>query len=218
MAMYRRYRRKGVRPRRAARVAKRTYRKRYTRKRQMSSRVVMIRKERLMPVIVGSAAGIPDLFFNASYTSAFDLNNAGFDLSALQGQFELMKAYKFIVTMEPLLDQSSAANPQCYVRKVLDPGGVAYTTEAQYLANADCKSHTAIAGRSFRYIVYPKSNLNQSWNGVNTYKPVSPGWVQSTTAQLPSLIPPHVFIPPWTVGVTQFNVKITAIVGFKNNK
>lgn len=216
---YRRYRKRGVRPRRKSRYQQRrkVYKRSMRMPRQISNRVLMIRKQRLMPAITGG--GIADLFYNAAYTTTFDLNNAAWDLSALQGQFEQIKAYKFIVSLEPLQNQSSSAVPNAYIRRVIDNQDQnAYLTEAQYLANADCKSHGVQANKTITFVVYPKSNLQQSFGTASTLKACNPGWVNTTLPQMPGFIPPHVFIPTGTAGVGMFNVRVTAIVGFKHNK
>lgn len=216
---YRRYRKRGVRPRRKTRVQQRrkVYKRSMRMPRQMSNKVLMIRKQRLMPAITGG--GIADLFFSAGYTTAFDLTQAAWDLTALQGQFEQIKAYKFIVSLEPLQNQSSSAVPNAYIRRVIDnQQQTGYLTEADYLANADCKSHGVQANKTITFIVYPKSNLSQTFGGVTTVNSRNPGWVNTGAIQMPNLLAPHVFIPAGTAGVGMFNVRITAIVGFKHNK
>lgn len=214
--VYKRQRMRARMPRKKRAYRKRTMRT-ARRRNNISRRVVVVRKQRLMAQITGG--GIADLFYSGAYNTAFDLNNAAWDLAALQQQFEFIKAQKFIVSLEPLQNQSSSAVPNAYIRRVVDnQTGFAYTTEAQYLANADCKSHSVQSPRTITFVVYPKSYRSQTLGGVTTFAPRSPGYVNADAAQLPSLIAPHVFIPAGTAGVGMFNVRITAIVCFKGNK
>lgn len=227
MVQYRRYRR-GIRPRRQARVAARkrvSMRSRMPmrRRRPVRNRVVYIRKECVFPAVVGSAGGNADLFYGVpAYSQCFSNYLNQYDLDGLSAEYEQIKVTKFVVTLERLQNQTSSAVPNSYVRKVVDNDNVsAYTSEAQYLTNADCKSVSVIGSRPIQFVVYPKTMLSQAYNAITTQKAVNPGWINTNSLggiNAFSFIQPHIFIPPFTPGVGMFNVRMTLYCCFKNNK
>lgn len=223
---YRRYtKKKTVRRGRKGRMSKTAYKPRKrigTRKAKSMNRALIVRKQFIPGVITGSAGGIVDLFQNSTYSAALTNYNDQYDLNALAGQFEQMKCYKLILELEPLQSEAVQSLPNGYVRKVIDNQQTAYTTEAEYLKNLDCKSYPVIGRRTTRHIIYPKMSLNETYGSTTVTRPRNPGWFNTSQGSVSALVfsmyPPHIFIPPMTAGVSLFNVKMTAVIGFKGNK
>lgn len=203
--------------------------KRYAKRRGGRSRqnVVIIRKQKLMTQIAGSAGGIPDLFWNATYRPAFTNTTNSFDLEALAAQFESMKILKMEVALEPLINSSSSSDVSEYVRVCYDNDATSllaggYTTESQYLFNNDCKSYNSQGYKPIRIKVYPKTTMTETFGTTTMYKVVNPGYLNC--AQITGgaagfeLIPPRIYIPASAVGAPMFNVRVTCVCAFKGSK
>lgn len=223
--VFRRYTKKNVRRTRKTRKMSRMQSRRYYPRRRLTalnSRATIVRKQFIPGVISGSASGIVDLFQNATYSAALTNYNDQYDLNALAGQFEQMKVIKLILELEPLQSEAVQSLPNAYVRKVIDNQTTAYTAESQYLFNQDCKSFPVIGRRTIRHIIYPKMSLNETFGATTVTRPRNPGWFNTSQGSVSALVfsmyPPHIFIPPMTVGVSLFNVRMTAVVAFKGNK
>lgn len=221
---FRRYTKKKVYRPRKNRKYVRTAKRRMTRRmsRKSYDRPLIVRKEFIPGQIVGSAAGIADLLQTGAFSAALTNYNDQYDLNALAAQFEQMKVYKLILTLEPLQSEAVQSLPNAYVRKVIDNQTLTYTTESQYLFNKDCKSYPVISNRTTRHIIYPKMQLNEVYGSTTITRVRSMGWFNcsqgSAGAFVFSSVAPHIYIPPMTVGVSLFNVRMTAIIGFKGNK
>lgn len=212
---YRRYRKKGIRPRRKSRMMSRRYSRlprRYP-SRKYSRDIAWMRKEFLLDPWLASAAG------GVGKALTFQFSQIP-EIATMQALYDQIIVKKIVVTFEPLFDASnsipsSGSTPaRTFLRFAHDYNdGVAPTSEQEVLNYSNCKSYSS--GKPFRVVLYPRI-LAQSYNG--GLKSVKPGFVDlNATAPVMYGIKAWYNTDPWFgAGYPFMKVRCSMVFGLRN--
>lgn len=210
MVYRRRYRKKGVRPKRKARTYKRSLMRM---PRKISNRAATFRREFMLSPIVDNAAGQGLVF---SFNPTTDLPG----LAEYQALWDQIKIHKILYTFEPWFAVSnvqSAAPVQRMCRYVhdFDDGTNLGTTEQLYLDYANCKSRTLNgSARPFTIPLYPLVRVSTVGAGSMLKKP---GYFDIDVA-MPTFYGIKMFVPYLATGTTIANVRCTVVFSCRNSR
>lgn len=194
---YRRYRKRGVRPRRKTRVARRMTRRmpRRIRRNRVSSQIHYFRKQFIPPAQSGGVnqGKVFNLGGGQILSYFFNWNQIP-SISEYTSLFDEIKIKKVKWIFEPYYQPSNTGNvgpTQNECRVIWDNDGLSpsVTTENGFLEYSNCKSHNM--GYVFSTTLYPKVK-SEVYNG--SYKMVKPGFMDLQAAS-PDFLGVYVYVP-----------------------
>lgn len=210
MVYRRRYRKKGVRPKRKTR----TYRRSLMRMPKLiSNRAVTFRREVMLSTINDNAAGQGLVY---SFNPTTDLPG----LAEYQALWDQIKIHKVLYTFEPTFAVSnvqSSAPAQYFCRYVhdYDDGTSLGTTEQLYLDYANCKSRSLNgSARPFTIPLYPLVRVSTVGAGSMLKKP---GYFDINSA-MPTFYGIKMFVPYMATANVIAKVRCTIIFSCRNSR
>lgn len=193
-----RYRRRNVRPRRPARMAKRRYtrgKRVFVRKGRLPSKAIHIFRRQYAATSILEGAAAQNLVYNFNPTTDFP------GLAEYQTLYDQIKIHSIQWTFEPIFNPTNAsgvAPQQRWVRYVHDfDDATPLTTQQQYFDYANCQSRNIVSPRPFSIKLYPLMQMSGIGGvGANLKRA---GWLDIDAA-MPTFNSIKMFVP--LTGVT----------------
>lgn len=213
MVYQRRYRKKGIRPKRKSRMYKRGYRSMVRQPKLISNRAATFRREVMLADIVDNAAGQGLVY---SFNPTTDLPG----LAEYQALWDQIKIHKILFTFEPFfaMSNSQATAPSqrmCRYVHDYDDGTSLGTNEQLYLDYANCKSRSLNgSGRPFTIPLYPLVRVSTVGAGSMLKKP---GYFDINSA-MPTFYGIKMFVPYQSTASLVAKVRCTIVFSCRNSR